>query len=1165
MVSRRAKGKPSFYRAFLLAAVGVVLLAAPSIAQTSSSTGSIQGTVTDQSGAVVPGAKVTAVNEGTGVRTEGSTQSDGTYIFPFVLPGSYRVEVESPSFRRVVLGDIRVEVSKATVANARLELGEVTSEIIVSSSAQLVDTTSATTGEVISSELVRNIPLATRNSLDLLGLQAGVAVSLNSPAAIGRGIPTLFVAGQRGTTNNYVLNGVDANNYGNNNFGNVPVPNPDATREFRVSTSQYDASQGRGSGGNINLVIQSGEQQFHGNAFWFYREDDLNANDFFFNKAGTPKPTYLQNQFGGSIGGPVPGLDETFWFFNYQGMRQKNGVSGAVTGSFPVLPATRDAASLEAAFGLAPGSIDPVAVAWLNQPGQFGGFSVPSGTGAAVGQTGLFAFSAPSFFDEDQFSASFDHQLLRDNKVAVRFFFSDTEQTNPIGGGVSLGQGQRSPLKNTHAAVSDIHTFTPFLFNEFRAGFTLVEQAQTPVENVTLNSIGMSRFNSAFFQGTPGVFVSGLLSFGGINTNNDQASANLAYTIGDTLSWTRGKHTVRGGVEFRRYHVNLFNNFASRGALVFLDFDDFLTGTPFQTFIGSGVTDRGFRAWDLSWFVQDDYRILPRLTLNLGLRYDLLQNSIDIRDRIGNFDPNLVSSSCITAGGGACLQAGFIAPQGLGGGFGTPGVRSSTMLGVDRNNFSPRIGLAYDVFGNGKLAIRSGYGIYYIRTSNQTLLQLITGAPFFQLSNLVNFPVGSGALANPFPALATPDQFPILPTFPQFNGFSAAGSPLFVDPATGNPAPLLTLNPFERNMATPYTQNWNLTVQYEFLKNWVAEVGYIGSRGVKLLRSTQANSARLVNAASPGLGGLTVNSSLNANARTLIPGFSTNGLNMVTGSGESWYNAFIASVRRPLTRGLDVRFNYTFSKSLDNNSGTFTQDLGNSLGNQLVPDLNKGLSNFDQRHRFVFTYLWQIPGPVHGILNRVLGGWSLSGTTILQSGFPFSVVTNTGGSLQGVSSGTARADVSCNAGLTATGNISNRVDNFLTANCFAAPPTLPVGTVLTGLNSLQAPGTGTFTIGNLGASTTGGSLFGNSGRNILRGPFQQRFDVALVKSFALDPLYSYLGEAASLQFRSEFFNLFNTPIFNNPNGNVQSAAFGRITSTNDTTGRVIQFALKLNF
>ena len=463
------------------------------------------------------------------------------------------------------------------------------------------------------------------------------------------------------------------------------------------------------------------------------------------------------------------------------------------------------------------------------------------------------------------------------------------------------------------------------------------------------------------------------------------------------------------------------------------------------------------------------------------------------------------------------------------------------------------------MLGNGRLALRGGYGIYYIRTSGQTLLQGITGAPFFQLSSLLPFPNAPDSLANPFPALPTPDKFPILPAFPQFTGFSVGGTPLFN-------APLLTLNPVQRNVHTPYDQAYSLDVQYEFLKGWVADFGYIGARAIKLLNGQQLNSALLVNATNSGSGGLTLNSSRNANARVPVAGFSTGGLNEVTDSGVSWYNGAIVSMKHAFGHGLDLNANYTFSKSLDEGSGGFSlignnQDLGNAGGNQFLPFLNKGRSVFDQTHRVVVTFYYELPGPKQGWRGQVLGGWALSGSNIFQSGFPFSVVTNAP-SLQGVANGVARANTSCTGGFTAGGSVSNTYNNYINTACFSDVAILPSGTVISNVSRQLGPGTGSFTVGGFGpAASNFGSVFGNSGRNILNGPFQTREDFSILKRFPT----RFLREGSNLEFRAEIFKLFNTPIFSNPSNVVNTPTFGQISGTTDNTGRVMQFALKLNF
>ncbi|MGH9518499.1 MAG: hypothetical protein ACRD2D_02580, partial [Terriglobales bacterium] len=380
---------------------------------------------------------------------------------------------------------------------------------------------------------------------------ANTASAMQSAATVGRGTAILYVSGSRGTTNNFVLDGVDANNFGSNSFSSVPVPDPDAIQEFKVSTSLYDASQGRGSGGEINVLLRSGTDKYHGGGFEFYRSNSLNANDFFLNRQNKPRPVLLQNQFGGQVGGPVPKLAHTFWFFAYQATRQKNGASSLVSGSQPVMPATRDAASLAAAFNVPVQNIDPVAVKWLDQPGPYGGQLYPSGscvgvTGTCgVGSTGLLAMSLPTIYNEDQESASVDHDFGQNHHVAFETFWSTSSQLSPTGGGVSLGEGQSTPVDNQHAAFNDRYTFTPNLLNDFRIGFTDIKSSIIPVENITVGDIGMTKWDAGTWPATPAVSISGLLSWGGTGVNSATHGGVASITTGDTLSWIHGAHNLR--------------------------------------------------------------------------------------------------------------------------------------------------------------------------------------------------------------------------------------------------------------------------------------------------------------------------------------------------------------------------------------------------------------------------------------------------------------------------------------------------------------------------------------------------------------------------------------------------------------------------------------------
>lgn len=1186
----------------VLFVAALLIIAAPAFAQVGSSAGAIQGIVTDAQGASVPGAKVVLTNTDTGVKVaEGTTQSNGDYAFALLPPGNYKVEIQAQGFNAEVLSGIAVEVTKVTVANAKLTVGSVSTEVLITGAALTVDTRTATTGDVIETKQVISLPLPTRNFLDLTTLQAGVSAHIQSPAVVGRGSPTLDVNGARSTSNNFVLDGVDANNFSGNSLASVPVPNPDAIQEFRVITSMYDASQGRGSGGNINVILRSGTNRLHGELFEFYRSNDFNAEDFFLNRQGKPIPTLLQNQFGGTVGGPVPKLKDTFWFFSYQGTRQINGVSGTISGSQPVLPVRTSgeteaqyATALSTAFNIpvtpgVPGQpyLDPVAVNLLLLPGQYGGYAFPSGTCAGVvgtcgvGSTGTFVTSVPTHYTEDQYTGTIDRNLFHNNHVAAQIFWANLLTVTPTGGGSTLGQGLTTQAKNEHVALTDTEAFTPNLLNQAVVGFTYVPSVPKLIENYTVNQIGETKWDAANTPGIPTFSATGSLGFGGVGSNADQVSANTSITLGDTLSWTHGKHNIRGGPQWRRYRWNDDDEFDTRGIMSFSNFGNFLTGTPSTDQIDVGLFARHYRASDMVGFVQDDYHVMRNLTLNLGLRYDYLGFPTDIQNRLGNFDPSLIPQSCINAGGGSCMLQGFVVPASIPG-LGTPGVSNTTLNRNDYNNFAPRIGVAWDPFGNGKLAVRGGYGIYYIRTSGTIVLQLIAAPPWdveFRGTN-----PGTDILANPWPSgLPLPSQFPILPTIGQFSGKyaqsgAAAGQPIFVNP-DGSTAGAINLDGFSRNLLTPYVEQYNFTLEYQLSRNWFLQVGYLGSHGVKLTVEPGLNQALLLNNSTARTynnpliqaagfpNGITVAQNSNANAmlRTELPGFAASGLSLIGNYSYSHYNAGIIEIRHQFANSFQFRFDYTYSKCIDANSS----DAAAAYAfNQLVSTQNEGPCDYDLRNRAVFTYLWNLPGPKTGWKGATIGGWQLTGIYTLLTGFPFSVTSNTGAGLAGEGAGSSPANNGCTHGFTNPGSVQSGLNSgagYINKICFSAVANLPSGTMITGMSPQQGPGSGTYPVGAIPGDTADsgvGSLFGTGSRNIAYGPSEQRFDLALVKDI---PIHK-LGDSGNLQFRAEAFKLFNNPIFSNPAANVSVAStFGVITSAVDTTGRILQLALKLNF
>ncbi len=1122
--------------------------------QTSNQSGAITGSVTDQTTAAVPNATVVLTSQG-GAAIQKNTGRDGLFTFPLLPPGLYTLTVEAPGFTKYVINDLKVDITEVRRASAVLQIGKASSEVTVSSVATQVNTTNSTMGNVLPGKTLEALPLATRNFTNLLALNANTSSALPQAATAGRASSTIYVNGQRGTNNNLVINGVDANNLGSNNFSSVPIPAPDTIEEFRVQTSLYDAAAGKTSGGNINVITKGGTPQYHGEVYEYFRNEAMNANEFFFNQTGQKKPVLRQNQFGGNFGGPVPILKNTFFFGSYQGTYQTNGVSGAINSGFPVLPADRTRGNIESVFGLTPGTLDPVTLRLLNAKGQFGGYLIPSGSGAAPGQFGQLSFAAPLKYSEDQYNLNGDHNFGNKVRLGLRYFHANAITADPLGGEGTgnLGSGQTSPVLNHTASVNVTWSISPYLVNEARVGLNRIQSATVAPDPALLSDVGMTRFNSSVYPGIPVLFTNDINpAFGGISTNNDQASANNSLTYADTLAWVVGKHTIRFGFEGRSYQINTFNNFASRGFLAYNTFNDFLTGNILQEFAGTGQTYRDFRAHDLAGFVQDDFKVSSRLTLNLGVRYDYLSPSTDKRNRLGNFDPSLLDATTLAVGGPG-LRNGFVIPAAadFGNVQGTPGVSSSTFTLANNLNFAPRIGFAWDPTGDGKTSIRGGFGMYYVRISNQTLLQLITAAPFFQLTSVVN-PGTSNA--NPFPNLPLPSQFPIFPSFPTFTGFSAAGSPTFTG---GN---LIALNPFQRNMRTPYAEQFNFSIQRELPGKWTAEVGYAGSQGVRLLQSLQLNQARLASPATP-IRGLTANSSRNVSARVYVPGFSSTGLNTVTANGHSTYHALVSTLSRRMDSSF-FQFAYTFSKSIDNNSGSTNQDLGNSGGNQLDPTSQRGLSNFDRRHRLVATYSYDLPGPKKGIMKTLVGGWNVSGYTTVQSALPINFTcvcgtTNVGGYTTTLYP-TASGDLS---------NIfaSNNWRNYTTAGTSAYNPDilsvvqrLPAGSVISGFQDTGAGG-GAYPIGGRGpAANNFAQPFGNLSRNVgPRGPFQSQFDVSLLKTFRF-------GEKVGFQLRGDAYNIFNHPIFDNPYAVVGSSQFGRVTST-VTNSRILNVSAKIIF
>lgn len=1141
-------------------------------AQTSSSTGALQGVVQDPSGAAVSGATVTLINSQLNVRRQTTSAADGTFVFPLIQPGNgYEVDVEHTGFDKAQTTGLAVRVTEVTNDNVQLKLGSVSQQVTVSGTQTAIQTANATLGSTLTTQVVTSIPLASRSVIDLLGTDAGVAATISSPAStILQGGTAIFVGGGRDTANDYTINGIDANNFEFHtlSLGIIPVPNPDAVQEFRTQTSLYDASIGFSGGGSIALITRSGTAQYHGTLYEFLRNTIFNANDFFFNRDGSPRPTLIQNQFGGSVGGPVPKFHNTFFFFNYEGQRQANGIAGGTSGFLPVLPAQRTAATLAALYNLPIGAIDPVAVNILNQPGPYGGRLFPSGVNAPAGELGTFAFSAPVHLNSNQYNARVDHDFNTGsvaNHIYVAYFDNPNTFTN--NGGVNsgtLGQAYDYDLSNQTLSIQDTQILRPNLLNEITAGFTYARRDINAIHPVTAAQLGIIRYNTSIYPLGPNFDFSDQLSCCGASASVNERQRSESQNYRDILSWVHGAQTFRFGFEARPQQFN-FGSPLDPGTLVFiggiadslygpptdplkdLSVRDFLVGAPFEISIGSGLTDFQYRAHDFGAFAQDDYRMTPRLTLNLGLRWDYLGNITEKHNLISNFDPSLISAQTALVGGPG-LQAGFVLPSGAPKGFGTPGVSKSTMLHQPYGDFAPRLGFADDVLGNGKLAVRGGFGVYWMRMGGFQALQTVSNPPF-SLSTVTINTTKAQLLHNPFPTLPFPSQFPIFTPFPMLTSLNPDGSPNFTQPQ-------LFVTAIDRHETDPYTQQYNLTTQYEFLPGWTVEVGYMGTHGVKLEGAQSANNALLRNSSNPGTFGIANNSAANRESRVPIIGINSGGLFYESNYVKSNYNALLLTLSHQFSRGLYFKAAYTHSKSLDNQQNTqgFESSVG-PTGNQFDPSLNYGLSNFDIPNRLVLTYVYDLPGPKEGLARQVLGGWAWSGITILQNGFAGEIDQYTGGNSFSGTDGYGVVIPGCklvNGGIGANGQ-------YLNPNCATTTAALTSGQTFGPLTPQEVPGGSQFY--QVDPNTPGaiGYLQGRSTRGAFFNPFESRWDMALSKTFPL----AFWGPDKSLQFRAESFKIFNTPIFNGPNGTAGLPGFGRITSTIDNTGRQLQFALRL--
>jgi hypothetical protein len=1159
----------SALRASLRMTLLLILSAGGANAQT---TGIISGVVSDKAGAVMPKVQVTARNTASGDKRVATTNDAGEYSFPALAPGDYELSFVLAGFAKVV-EVATLNVTEHIAVNTQMQVSAVDQTVEVTAGGALLQTESVTQGGVIGGEEMSQLPLATNNFTQLLALSPGVIAPLNDATGLGRGTQNVNVNGARTNSNSIYVDGVDAvnvhtNSSANNGFASnsTVIPPPDAIQEFKIQTALFDATTGRSGGSNVALVTRAGGNAFHGDVYEFLRNTILNANNYFLKQQGQPRPELIQNQFGAAIGGPIKHT-KAFFFFNYQGTRQVNGYPGITSINLPQIPTNRSQASLGVfgnslgptsytgpAINTAGTNISPVALALLQLKFPNGNYVIPSPqTTAAKGAN--YVVSTPATFNEDEYTGSTTYRISDKDNVAFHAIVAEQPQFQSVSSTRFVpGFGLDQLFKSRLYSIGETHVFTQNIVNDLHIGLNRA-LGHTGFQNqLQLASIGMSRFNSSVFSDIPEIEFSGSAELG-YTVSTDQADTENTWQYFDNVSWLKGKHNMVFGVEMRRYQDNYYSNNDMRGTLDFISFQNFMLGETgaspalggngtghsdiYEATVASGAVQRYDRLRDVALFGQDSWKPMEHLTINAGLRWEYIGLPTDIYGRDGAFDPRRYVAPTT----GAPTSLGFV--QAGNARNPVPGIAKVSVTltdNVGKLNFAPRLGIAYQV--NNRVVLRGGYGLFYDRLSNQLGLLESTSLPSYEKSTALNsggatsYLNTNGSLANPFPNLPVPSQFPILPQ-------------LFAQNTATAPAPIAIFD-IDPKIRTPYYQQYGFNIQAELTRAFVLQVGYVGARGEHLAAETELDQAAIASPSNPVNGVTTNNTGVTDSAAARAPyiGFSNNGLLFLQTDQTSNFNSLQTTLTEKLGRAT-LLASYMYSKSLDTASGSTDGTVFSATsGDQTNPQQAYGPSDFDRTHHGTLRFVQPVPaahwrmarGPIG---SRVFNGYAFSGTAVIQSGTPINITNSGGAAYYGTDTSRASFVV---GGSSAKAVKQGRPEDRLTAYFNDGIYNSTAGTVTQ---------TDTLT-GAAPVFATAGNYYGNTGRNILRGPLQRDLDLSLTK-------YTTIREDLRLEFRAQAFNLTNTPTFANPASDVGTAStFGSITSTVGNP-RILQFVAKLSF
>ncbi len=1125
----------------------LLLILGAAIAGAQVTTGTILGAVTDSTGAAVAGAQVTVTNVNRGTTQQYTTDQTGAYTAPFLVPGTYRVDVEKAGFKRASSVNTQLDVDQKARVDFSMQLGEMSQTITVEAAAPLVRSETAELGEVVNQHSVETLPLNGRNFAQLVYLVPGVTQGQAGENLSGastfnpRAASDFNSLGSQANANAWLVDGIMDNEY---TFNTVMVqPSVESVQEFKVLTGTYSAEFGRGAG-VVTTQTRSGTNTFHGSLFEFLRNSYLDARNYF-NAVGQKQPPYRRNQFGGSLGGPI-WKNKTFFFADYYGWREVKGqtfintVPAAQnrTGNFSDLPETiYDPYSTTVVNG------QKVRTAYPNN-------TIPANELNAVGLNVASIYPLPNLSGFQNNRVDTLSRNLKDNggNIRIDHKFSDKDSlfgrysfeqfilfdTKGQGGcciptpasaasrfdlGPFIAGGQNTNLAASGFAFNETHIFSPTVVNQFIAGYARTNPLtrQSDYGHNAATSLGIQGINiSSFTSGIPTINISGVPGFSSYTSLNGGPSflpANprqTSYQLQDDLSFVRGSHNLKVGYRIIKDLVSPFTNTNTRGALTF---GRNFTDSPVDASGGNGLASlllgfmangtsagasRGFlqtpyylTVWEHAAFLQDDWKVNRRLTLNLGVRWDLFTPYTEERNRLTNFD--LSNLTLVYAGVGGTSR--------------TVGVQTRW------NNFSPHLGFAWDVSGDGKTVLRGGFSSSYFPEQPSGSNFLGQSVPWTISQNTPTtelYPLGSAMSS--VPAINQP-----------------FGPPVPVQPM--NTAQLIAANPSilggSFTNQTPYYESWSFNVERQLGSSMLAELAYAGSHGVHLLYCYNPQEVE------PGP------SSVPSNLRVTLPAIATlRSITQCDPRNMSNYHGLQAKLVKRLSFGLSFLASYTWSKSLD--YGGSAASGGGAVGNpQTITDLRAGygVSGFDIPQRFVGSWTYELPfGPgrhflTHGLVGNLLGGWEIDGISTIQSGLPFTVY---------LANCTNNAS-SCWPDRIGSGSLSNPTySNWYDPMAFEAPCAVPA---TNGICSQYA------------------YRFGDSGRGILRAPGTFNFDLAAAKNFSIK-------ERFRVQFRLDAFNALNHPQLGFPNQNVNPTNPAKTsTAITSTIGdnRDLQAAIKVLF